>query len=115
MRRSVLVVLFRLGGTVVFVVGLGSLGGSGWEIMVKDRFVVVLPSEEVRSCSFCSRLERVVFVILGSGLLILIGRTTPMAATVADACLTTEIMGPALHKLGTWDVGLEDLVGGSIV
>lgn len=56
-----------------------------------------------------------VFVALGSRLLIFVGRTTSVSAAVANTCLTAEVMGPALRKLGTRDVGLEDLVGGSII
>lgn len=115
MRRSVLIVLLRSYGSVVFVVGLGSLGSSGWEIMVEDRLVIALSREEIRSCSFCGGLEGMVFVVLGSGLLILVCRTAFMGATVANICLTTEIVGPAFRKLGAWDVGLQDLVDGSIV
>lgn len=115
MRRGVLVVLLRLDGSVVFLVGLGSVGRSSWEIMVEDRLVIVLSREEVRSCSFCNGLEGMVFVVTGSGVLILKGRTTLVGATVANICLTTEIVGPAFRKLGAWDVGLEDLVDGSIV
>ena len=115
MRRSVLVVLLWLGGSVILVVGFGCLGRSGWEIMVEDRFVSALPREEIRSCSLCSGLEGMVLVVVGSSVLILVGRTTLMSATVANTCLTTEIVVPAFRKLGAWDVGLEDLVDGSIV
>ena len=107
--------LLWLGGGVVFVFGLGSLGGSSWQIMVEDRFVSALPREEIRSCSFCSGLEGMIFVFVGCGVLILVGRTTLMGATVANTCLTTEIEGPAFRQLRAWDVGLEDLVDGSIV
>ena len=115
MRRSILIVLLRFGGSVIFVIGLRSLGGSNWEIMVEDRLVSALPREEIRSCSLCSGLEGMVLVVVGSSVLILVGRTTLMSATVANTCLTTEIVGPAFRKLGAWDVGLEDLVDGSIV
>ena len=115
MRRSVLIVLFRLCGTVVFVIRLRGLGGSRGKVVVDNRFVVVLSREEVWSCSFCGRLEGMVLVVLGSRLLVLVGRTTSVDATVANVCLTIEVMRPALRKLGTWDVGLKDLVGGSIV
>lgn len=56
-----------------------------------------------------------VLVVLGSRLLGFVGRTTSVSAAVANACLTAEVVRPALRKLGTWDVGLEDLVGSSIV
>lgn len=115
MRRGVLIVLLRLDGGVIFVVGLGGLGEGNWEIMVEDRLVSALPREEIRSCSLCSGLEGMVPVVVGSGVLILVGRTTLMSATVANTCLTTEIVRPAFRKLGAWDVGLEDLVDGSIV
>lgn len=115
MRRSVLIVLLRSHGSNVFVVRLGSVGRISWEIMIEDRLVIVLPGEEIRSCSFCSGLKGMVFAVLGSGLLILVRRTTFMGATVANVCLTTEVVGPAFRKLGAWDVGLEDLVDGSIV
>ena len=107
--------LLRSHGSVVFVFELGSVGRISWEIMIEDRLVIVFPGEEIRSCSLCSGLEGMVLVVVGSSVLILVGRTAPMAATVADTCLTTEIMGPPLRKLGAWDVGLEDLVDGSIV
>lgn len=107
--------LLRLGGSVISVVGLGSFGSSGWEVMIEDRFVVVLAREEIRSYSFCRRLEGVVFVVVRSGVLILVGRTTLVGATVANTCLATKVIGPAFRELGAWDVGLEDLVGGSIV
>lgn len=83
--------------------------------MVDDRVVVVLSREEVWSCSFCGGLEGKVLVVLGSRLLVFVGRTTSVGATVANVCLTIEVMRPALRELGTWDVGLKDLVGGSIV
>jgi hypothetical protein len=56
-----------------------------------------------------------VLVVLGSRFLVFVGGTTSVGAAVANTCLTTEVMRPALRKLGTRDVGLEDLVGGSIV
>ena len=115
MRRGILIVLLRLDRSVVFVVGFRSLGGSSWEIMVEDRLVIILPREEIRSCSFRSGFEGMVSVDLGSGLLVLVGRTTLVGATVANICLTTEVVGPAFGKLGAWDVGLENLVDGSIV
>lgn len=115
MRRSVLVVLLWLGGSVILVVGFGCLGRSGWEIMVEDRFVSALPREEIRGCSLCGGLEGMVFVVVRSGVLILVGRTTLMGATVANTSLTTEIEGPAFRQLRAWDVGSEDLVDGSIV
>lgn len=115
MRRGVLIMLLRLGGSVIFVFGFGSLGRSGWEIMVDDRLVIDLSREEIRSRSLCSGLERMVFVLVGTGVLILVGRTTLVGATVANTCLTAEIEGPAFRQLRAWDVGLEDLVDGSIV
>lgn len=115
MRRSILIVLLRLGGSVIFVVGIRSIGGSSGQIMVKDRLVIVLPREEIRSCSLCSGFEGMVFVVVGCGVLVLVSRTTLVGATVANTCLATEIVRPAFRKLGAWDVGLEDLVDGSIV
>ena len=56
-----------------------------------------------------------IFVVVGSGVLILVGRTTLMGAAVANTCLAAEIEGPAFRQLRAWDVGLEDLVDGSIV
>jgi hypothetical protein len=57
MRCGVLVVLLRFDGRIVFVVGLRSLGGSSWKVVVDDRVVVFFAREEVRSCSLCCRLE----------------------------------------------------------
>jgi hypothetical protein len=48
-------------------------------------------------------------------MLVLKGGTTPMSATVAYARLTAEIVGPAFGKLGAWNIGMKDLVDGSIV
>jgi hypothetical protein len=117
MGRCVLVMLFRLGGTVIVIViiGLGTLGWGSWKIMIKDRFVIFLAREEIRRCSFCSRLERVVFVVVGSRLLVFVGRTTSVSATMANAGLPAEVMRPAFRKLSAWDVGMEDLVDGSVV
>jgi hypothetical protein len=38
-----------------------------------------------------------------------------MSATVAHAGLTTEIVGPALRELSTWNIGAEYLMDSSIV
>lgn len=57
MRCGVLVVLLRSYGSIVFIEGLGSLGGSSWKFVVDDRVVVLFAGEEVWSCSLCSRLE----------------------------------------------------------
>jgi hypothetical protein len=115
MRRGVLVVLLWLYGSIVFVSGLVSLGGSSWKVVVDDRIVVFFAGEEVWSCSLCSRLERMVLVVLENRLLIFVGGTTSVSAAVAYTCLTAEVMRPALRKLGSREVGLEDLVGSSIV
>lgn len=56
-----------------------------------------------------------VLVVLRSRLLIFVGGTTSVSAAVANTCLTAEVVRPALRKLGARDVGLEDLVGSSIV
>jgi hypothetical protein len=57
MGCGVLVVLLRLDGRILIVVGLGSVTGCSWKVVVDDRLVVFFAGEEVWSCSFCSRLE----------------------------------------------------------
>lgn len=83
--------------------------------MVEDGLVVFLAREEVQGCRFSVRLERVVFVVVGGRLLVLVSGTSAMSATVANTCLAAEIVRPAFRKLGARDVGLEDLVDGSVV
>jgi hypothetical protein len=115
MRRRVLIVLLRSYRSIVFVFGIGTLIGDSRKVVVDDRLVILFAREKVWSSAFCSRLERMVPVLLGSRLLVLVGRTTSVGAPVANICLTIEVMRPALRELGTWDVGLEDLVDSSIV
>jgi hypothetical protein len=50
-------VLLWLGGRVIIVVGLGTLGGSSWEVVVEDSFVIFLARKEVRRCCFAIGLE----------------------------------------------------------
>jgi hypothetical protein len=113
MRRGVLIVLLWLGRRIIF--GLGSLGRGVWDFVVEDWRVVFLAGEEIQRCILAARLKRVIFVVLRSRLFVFVGRTTAMSATVAYAGLTTEIVGPALGKLSTWDVGPEYLMDSSIV
>lgn len=56
-----------------------------------------------------------VSVVVGCRILVLVGGATPVRATVANTGLAAEVVGPAFGELGARDVGLEDIVDGSVV
>lgn len=82
--------------------------------MVEDRVEVFLAGKEVLGV-FSASSDRFVLVVVIFGLLVFVGRSPAMRPSVADVCLATEVVRPAFGQLGAGDVGLKNLVDGSVV
>lgn len=82
--------------------------------MVEDRGEVFLAGKEVlRTLSAGS--DRFVLVVVIFSLLVFVSRSSAMRPSVADVCLAAKVVRPAFGQLGAGDVGLKNLVDGSVV
>jgi hypothetical protein len=117
LRRSVLVVLLFFDGLIVELgLWLGVLDDRDiGEGVIEEWLEVFFAGEVVGLGDFAVGSEGVEFLALDGGGGVFVGWAAAVGATVTDAGLAAEVVGPAFGKLGTGDVGVEDVVDGAVV